>query len=586
LAVTTQSSSNSKVPDSGVDALKSGEALTTNGGRRRTTSRERRRLKRQQERQNTVVQAAPARELRRVIIYVRVSSLAGRDPAASTTHTMRIQREKAEELARRNNWEVVDVIEHLDISGSRTNTADRLAPLLDRIERGDADGLVVYRVARFTRTQAGSIEAVERLLGAGAHLKAVDFDVDIHTPTGRFLLDIMVSIARAEAENIGANWRAVNEGNVARGIPHIVGFGYVRRKRDEKEVIDGVEVSRPGGSLVKDETLVGTPARPRWWWAREMFLRRGRGDGPAVIRDWLNDSGVRTPGRTGEPKLWVDGSVSSFLESRQVRGEVYYADATPHLAAHEPLVTETEWELAQSGPSPTTYTNRPQPLTGGLVRCAQCRYQMSWDKWGNTAAKHYCRGKNGNGACPTPRPRISVPDLDAHIEKKFLEWLHENALRADAASPDDYAVSNAQAVVDAGHAELEALKKSAGRFIAEFDEDEYFRQVSDVRSHLEAALDELDKVLGVSVIADSTDLAQRWPTLTVEQKRRHLHSVFGAVILRHEYDDAGNQRDIEDRVHIISRSDVDHLIKTGQLPTPHGVNRYKRIVPWPWPEKD
>jgi resolvase-like protein len=275
------------MPVSETGAPDSGETLNADGQPRRLTPRELRRLKRQQERADSEVRPAPARELRRVFLYVRVSSSAGRDLAASTTHTVRIQREKAEELARRNNWEIVDVIEHIDVSGSRTNTEDRLLPVLQRIERGEADGLVVYRLARCTRTQNGTIDAVKRLLGAGAHLKATDLDLDIHASMGRVLLDIMVSIAHAEAENIGANWRAVNEGNLVRGIPHMVGFGYVRREHDEIEMVDNGEVFRPAGSLVKDETLVGTPERPRWWWAREMFLMRGRGDGPSVIRDWL-----------------------------------------------------------------------------------------------------------------------------------------------------------------------------------------------------------------------------------------------------------------------------------------------------------
>jgi hypothetical protein len=174
--------------------------------------RERQRLRARRDKRPRGKEAA--RPLRKVIVYIRVSWLAGRDVNSPATHTLRTQLGECESLAKRNGWEIVDVVRHLDVSGSRTDTEERLQDILKRIEAGEADGLVVYRAARFTRNQEGSIRVTRRLLKLGAHLKATDVEVDIHTAAGKLLLDIMVSVAEAEADAISANWYAIHESNV------------------------------------------------------------------------------------------------------------------------------------------------------------------------------------------------------------------------------------------------------------------------------------------------------------------------------------------------------------------------------------
>jgi hypothetical protein len=204
---------------------------------------------------------------------------------------------------------------------------------------------------------------------------------------------------------------------------------------------------------------------------------------------------------------------------------------------------------------------------------------MSWDRWGDSPAKYYCRGKNGVGPCPIPRARIDVPEIDAQVEARFLCWLEEQRVQGVQTDPEDSELTLAQARVAARRREFDALRNNSGRYIAEFGAHEYFQQVDQHRSALQAALNDLDHCLAANVISDPQDLAREWPNLSVDLRRQHLHSVYGAVFLRHEDDEDGNPRDFDDRVRIVSRSQIDDMMADGRAPRPKGVSGYARIMP-------
>ena len=156
--------------------------------------------------------------------YIRVSAVRGR--SGETFISPQVQEDRIRAWATANGHEVIAAHHELDVSGGKM---DR--PLLNeamaRIEGGETEGIVVYRLDRFGRTLVGSLDLIDRIRNAGALFASVSDSFDITTETGRLVLNIMLSIAQYERERIGTNWRKARTRAVGRGL-HISGTLPVR----------------------------------------------------------------------------------------------------------------------------------------------------------------------------------------------------------------------------------------------------------------------------------------------------------------------------------------------------------------------
>lgn len=520
------------------------------------------------------------RVLKRVFIYVRVSDMKGRDANVPSTHTLRIQREQCEALATKLGVEVVDVIEHRDVSASRTRMADRLGPLLQRIIDGEADGLLVYRASRFTRRQAESVLAIQALKECGAHLRAVEADFDIHQPASKMVLDNLIAVAEYEAETRALTWGDVHSFNVRHGRSHKNSFGYVKREHPEAVTgDDGLRRIYLAGSLERDRTIVGTPPNPRWWWAREIFLRRAMSHGIRQLRRWLDDAGVLTLGKDGTgttPCHWADSTIANHLQSRVYRGELHFGPHwVPNLDAHEALVSEEEWQAANSVRIPRTppaghkRKKRKNPawlpaddaLLTGLVRCAECRYMMTPLK-----NSYQCRGGGAGGRCPH-QSAIHIDKLDAYVEALFKAYLEDLDLAAQAADADDEELVAALAALSAAGAEFEALRAAAASLLVEFTEREYLEMVQSAREKLKGCQDRRDALLVRRHSVAAGPLLELWPDLSPREKRALMAQAYGAVFVRPaRLGDGRPMRSVAERVLILRIAEVDALIEAKALP--------------------
>jgi len=67
---------------------------------------------------------------------------------------------------------------------------------LDRLDRGEADVLVVAKLDRLSRSVRDFANLVERATQNGWALVALDIDVDTSTPTGELMANIYGSVAQ------------------------------------------------------------------------------------------------------------------------------------------------------------------------------------------------------------------------------------------------------------------------------------------------------------------------------------------------------------------------------------------------------
>jgi DNA invertase Pin-like site-specific DNA recombinase len=71
---------------------------------------------------------------------------------------------------------------------------------LDYIREGDGDVLVVTKLDRLARSVADAVRIIEQLKAKGAALKVLDSPIDMTTPFGKLIFNLLVSIAEFERD--------------------------------------------------------------------------------------------------------------------------------------------------------------------------------------------------------------------------------------------------------------------------------------------------------------------------------------------------------------------------------------------------
>jgi len=106
-------------------------------------------------------------------------------------------------------------------AGVSAKSLDRpgLATVLDDLERGRVDGLVIYKLDRLTRSLRDWDHLISRFFSekAGRQLFSVSDSIDTRTPSGKMVLNILMSVYQWEREEIGFRTRAALQGKIGRG---------------------------------------------------------------------------------------------------------------------------------------------------------------------------------------------------------------------------------------------------------------------------------------------------------------------------------------------------------------------------------
>ena len=147
-----------------------------------------------------------------LIGYCRVST----DEQALYGHGLDAQETKLREYARRANAEMTVIKDEGKSGGSLERPG--LMRALERIAGREADGLVVTKLDRLTRSVIDFSMLLEWFVIADAKLVALDFDLDTETPSGRMVATIMASVAEWERGMIADRTRAALAAARAKGI--------------------------------------------------------------------------------------------------------------------------------------------------------------------------------------------------------------------------------------------------------------------------------------------------------------------------------------------------------------------------------
>jgi site-specific DNA recombinase len=140
------------------------------------------------------------------VIYARVSTEEQRLQGASPD----AQVDACRELARRKGLTVHRVVR--DVGTATIEAVDRpkLQGVLDDLEAGRADTLIVWNTDRFSRNLRDAVGLIEDWFGARSpwRLLSATQDIDTRTPAGRLTLNVMLSVSQYEAEQTRARTKA------------------------------------------------------------------------------------------------------------------------------------------------------------------------------------------------------------------------------------------------------------------------------------------------------------------------------------------------------------------------------------------
>lgn len=175
----------------------------------------------------------------KAIGYCRVST----DKQADQGVSLEAQREKIEAYCSLYSLELVEVIIDGGFSAKDMNRPG-LQKALDMLKRKAADGLIVYKLDRLTRSVVDLGKMVKSHFSKGSTLISVVEQIDTSSASGRMVLNLLTVVSQWEREAIGERTKTVMQHKRSRGeYVGEVPFGF-RLAADGKHIEEDPEEQR------------------------------------------------------------------------------------------------------------------------------------------------------------------------------------------------------------------------------------------------------------------------------------------------------------------------------------------------------
>ncbi|TNF24094.1 MAG: recombinase family protein [Deltaproteobacteria bacterium] len=356
---------------------------------------------------------------KRCAIYTRKSTAIGLE---QEFNTLDAQREAClAYIQRQEHWTTTDV--RYDDGGFTGANIERPAfqRLLEDIDAGKVDIVVVYKVDRLSRSLLDFARVMDRFNRAGAAFVSVTQNFSTADAMGRLTLNMLMSFAEFEREMIGERTRdkiaAARRKGKWTGGPVPLGYDVI----DKKLVVNELEA-----------VLV-----------REVFALYEEHRSALVTARALNDKGRRTKrhraqnGNVRAARKWSKDAVLRVLRNPVYAGLMAAGDEL-HESEHDGLIDRDRFDRVQRQLDGRVTRKRdhgrnPAYLLRGILRCA-CGAAMTTasTRKGKTEYRYYrcvARTKEGRGACSS-RP-LPADAIEAFIIDRIREVATDGSLAAD-----------------------------------------------------------------------------------------------------------------------------------------------------------
>lgn len=188
--------------------------------------------------------------------YVRVST----DEPHASGAGLAAQRKAIRQEAQRRGWQLISVVG--EDAGASSATLERagLTDALGRLDRGEANVLVVAKLDRLSRSVAQGAEVMDRAKRRGWSLVALDFGLDTTTPAGEMVANVILSTAQYERRLIGQRTRDALAEKRAAGVrlgrPRVLEAPVIERIVTAR--LDGHTLRRIAADLERDGVRTAT----------------------------------------------------------------------------------------------------------------------------------------------------------------------------------------------------------------------------------------------------------------------------------------------------------------------------------------
>lgn len=311
-----------------------------------------------------------SRRGRRVYIYVRVST------AREAMISPELQEQSARAYCKREGLHVVEVIPDLDLSG-RDFAKRKIMWMIDQIEAGAADGVVVWQVSRWGRSLEHSLHHIRKLHGVnGWLLSSTENLEDMETPFGNFALTQLLAMAQLQSDQIRAQWLSVHERRRVLGLPTTTGLRFGYDYDENARVFKPVKADLPielyplGCHVLNDEAE----------WLRYAYERRIADVPLSRVTAELQELDIRT--RLGHPVTYRmlgtaldSGFGAGLISQEQDPGTGARLDVRRYYpGAHEPVIDEDQWALyvERRSVKRAPWEAKPSHRLRSIARCGRC----------------------------------------------------------------------------------------------------------------------------------------------------------------------------------------------------------------------
>ena len=438
-------------------------------------------------------------------IYARISSDRDGDNLAISR-----QLADCERLAEQKGWQVVERYVDADISAYSGKPRPQYARMLEEIEAGLLEAVLVYHTDRLHRHPRELEDFIDLCERHRTKLASVTGEIDLSTHDGQLMARVQGAFARKESDDKSRRIRRKHEelaqaGRVSGGGTRPYGYETDRR------------------TLRTDEAAI----------IRECAKRALAGDSLRSLCLDLNERGVPTV--TGTE--WKSQTLKRILTSARISGQ---RDHLGELAANKaewpPIITPTQTQrLRAKLNDPDRRTNRSarRYLLPSLLRCHHCGGKLVSRPRENGDRRYVCAsGPNFRGC---GKVTIMAEPLEQYVVEAVLHRLDSPELpkALNGSVSTDPAGEERQAEIEHAKEKLDELAELWAE--GEITRREWVKARGPIDKRLDLAKRRLAAINRTTQLTphlgNAQELREQWQTMTLSRQKEIVGALLHHVVV-------------------------------------------------------
>jgi len=482
-------------------------------------------------------------------IYVRVST----DEQVQEGFSVRAQTEKLKTYALLKDWEIFDLYADEGISGKNIVDRPAINRLIEDIQNGKVNNVLVFKVDRLTRSTKDLIELVDLFEDCNCAFNSLTESIDTDTPSGRMFLKIIGIFAEFERENLVTRLKLGFERKVKEGYTlanSTLSYGYIKPKGQKIQTIepDEAKIVKEIFSMYLDENM----------------SMNG-------IAQTLNVRGI--PTKMNAP-MWDMTTIKRLLTNPNYIGKVRYSTAEQDKymevdGNHEPIISQEMFYLTQekinnSGRIYNTKRPKEDNYFCGVLHCGLCGKKFTThnqapkiDENGVKIYKtsYWCMGKKAHNPNPCKCPEISHEKM----ERAFIEYIEKignftetEDMKLDNDSAKNREKEQFQNIIDLEN-RINAIDNKKKQVTEQYLNDKIpFEEYRNLLDNLKRKNELFDNELSIakssiqpeqeksSILPEDIilELKENWEYLNNKERMMFLHEFINKIVIRVEKEHA------------------------------------------------